>query len=312
MPKKFNFTFSDIKRYSIKKRFSMVSTASFSSPYSKGSSFDTFIKTLPKTLKASELLELVDILKNVIEEKKTFILGIGGHVIKTGLSPLIVDLLKQGYISHMVLNGAGLIHDFELAFNCATSENVDTAIENGSFGMAEETGRIINQAIVEPSKGLGYNLGKFIFESDYKNKNMSILAACYDKKIPVSVHVAFGTDIIHCHPEFDAKVTGEATHVDFLKLVKSVTVLDKGAFISFGSAVIIPEVFLKALTVARNLGFKVNEIYSAYFDFMHQYRPATNIVKRPTSLGGKGFYFIGHHELMMPLFIGCLKESLGK
>lgn len=302
--------FSDLKRYKLKDRFSKVNAEGFSKPKEKIFSFSDFIETLPDMLKADDFKEFVSKTSAIIRAKKQLMLSFGGHVIKVGLSPLVIDMIKSGYITHIAMNGSGMIHDFEIAFNSSTSENVDVAIEDGTFGMAEETGKFINEAIVSPEEGLGYNIGKFIHESDFPNKNLSILGTCYEKGVPVTVHVAYGTDIIHYHPEFDPSATGLATHSDFKKFIYTVSKLNGGAFINFGSAVIIPEIFLKAVTVVRNLGYNLKEVYTANFDFVHQYRSATNIVKRPTSLGGKGFYFIGHHELMLPLLYSSLKESL--
>jgi hypothetical protein len=277
--------FSKLNRYKIKERFSKVETSLFASKFEKSGSFESFLKILPDTLKAKDLRERITTLSGVV---------------------------RSGWIKHLVFNGSGMIHDFEIAFNASTSENVDKAIEDGSFGMAYETGKFINEAITDPEKGLGYNLGKYISESDFPNKEMSILAACYECNIPATVHVAMGTDIIHYHPEFDPKATGLATHRDFEKFVDSVSELEGGALLNFGSAVIVPEIFLKAITVVRNLGVDLRELYTANFDFLHQYRSAINVVKRPTSLGGKGYYFIGHHEIMMPMLYAGLKEAIGE
>jgi len=303
--------FSKLKRYSLKRRASKVDTALFAKGLSRGSSFSEFLEALPDTLIAKDLLELVDVITEAIKFEKQVVMAMGGHVIKVGLSPQIIDMLKSGCISHVMMNGAGMIHDFEIAFNASTSENVDKAIEDGSFGMAIETGKFINEAITEPEKGLGYNVGRFISESDLKEKKRSILATCYESDIPVTVHVAFGTDIIHYHPEFKPGQTGIATHADFKRFIQTVSGLEGGVFLNFGSAVIIPEVFLKAIAVVRNSGVSLREIFTANFDFIVQYRCITNVIKRPTNLGGKGFNFTGHHEIMFPLLYACIKEKMG-
>jgi len=252
--------------------------------------------------------------QNIIEayrKDKQIILMMGAHVIKTGMSPYIIDLMKKGIIKHIAMNGAGSIHDFELAFIGETSEDVQTNIEDGTFGMAEETGSMINNAINISYEGYGKTIGKLIHESNFPYKEHSILKTAYELNIPVTVHVAIGTDIIHQHPSCNGEAIGRATYKDFKMFTESVSRLEGGVLINLGSAVILPEVFLKALTIARNLEFKVGRFTTANLDMIDHYRPRVNIVERPISLGGEGYFIKGKHEKTIPalyhLIIGCLK-----
>jgi len=250
-----------------------------------------------------ELNDLAYRIINAYTRGKQIILMMGAHVIKTGMSLLVVDLMKKGVIKHIAMNGAGPIHDFELALIGETSEYVERTIEDGTFGMIEETGRILNDAIKEGAKndwGMGYSIGKKISDLDLPNKESSILYNAYRLKIPVTVHVAIGTDIIHQHPSCDGAAIGKTSYQDFKIFAESVSKLDEGIIMNIGCAVILPEVFLKALTVARNLGHKVEDITAANFDMNNHYRPRENVVTRPTSLGGKGFMIIERHERTIP------------
>lgn len=247
--------------------------------------------------------ELVEKIINANKNKKQIILMIGAHVIKVGMSLLIIDLMKKGVIKHIAMNGAGPIHDFELALIGETSEYVEQTIEDGTFGMIEETGSILNDTIKDGAKnnyGMGYAIGKKISDLDLPNKEYSILYNAYKLNIPVTVHVAIGTDIIHQHPSCDGAAIGKTTYQDFKIFAESVSKLEDGVLLNIGCAVILPEVFLKALTIARNLGFKVKKITTANFDMIDHYRPRENVVKRPTSLGGKGFIIIEKHEKTIP------------
>ncbi len=250
-----------------------------------------------------ELNDLVYRLINAKVRSKQIILMMGAHVIKTGMSLLVIDLMKKGVIKHVAMNGAGPIHDFELALIGETSEYVEKTIEDGTFGMVEETGKILNDAIKEGAKnnlGYGYSIGKKIDELNLKNKEYSILYNAYKLNIPVTVHVAIGTDIIHQHPSCDGASIGKTSYRDFRTFAESVSKLEDGILLNVGCAVILPEVFLKALTIARNLGYKVEKITAANFDMSNHYRPRENVVTRPTSLGGKGFIIIGRHEVTIP------------
>src|SRR3989344_3461983 len=262
-----------------------------------------------------ELNELCDIITNATVRNKQIILMMGAHVIKVGMSLLVIDLMKKGIINNIAMNGAGPIHDFELALIGETSEYVEDTIEDGTFGMIEETGKILNEAIKEGAKnnlGYGYSIGKKISDLNLKNKEYSILYNAYKLSIPVTVHVAIGTDIIHQHPSCDGAAIGKTSYQDFKIFAESVSKLEEGVILNIGSAVILPEVFLKALTIARNLGYKVEKITAANFDMNNHYRPRENVVTRPTSLGGRGFIIIERHEKTVPTLHRLLVSGLNK
>ncbi|PIN72580.1 hypothetical protein COV22_02850, partial [Candidatus Woesearchaeota archaeon CG10_big_fil_rev_8_21_14_0_10_47_5] len=262
--------FSKIKTYSIKNRNNKVDAKDFYNNKRK-----SFSDRLPSILAANDLNNLVMDLKSAAKGKKQVIVMMGGHVIKCGVSPCILELMQEGMITHVAMNGAGSIHDFEIALIGKTSEDVAAAIDNGSFGMAEETGSLINKAVSEsPDIGHGAALGRFITEKKLWYMHLSILARAYQLKIPATVHVAIGTDITHQHPSCDGAAIGRATYQDFKILTESVSKLEGGVIINIGSAVLLPEVFLKALTIVRNLGFEVRNFTAAAFDMMHQYRVA--------------------------------------
>ena len=247
--------------------------------------------------------ELAERIIDAYRNKKQIILMMGAHVIKVGMSLLIIDLMKKGIVNHVAMNGAGPIHDFELALIGETSEYVEKTIEDGTFGMIEETGSILNEAIKEGAKnnyGMGYAVGKKINDLNLPNKGYSILYNAYKLNIPVTVHAAIGTDIIHQHPNCDGAAVGKTSYQDFKIFAESVSRLEDGVILNVGCAVILPEVFLKALTIARNLGYKVENITAANFDMINHYRPRENVVQRPTSLGGKGFIIIERHEKTIP------------
>ncbi|MCD6101969.1 MAG: hypothetical protein J7J77_02825 [Candidatus Cloacimonetes bacterium] len=294
-----------IKTYSVKDRASKVYIKNFMKIDKEVSTKD-FIEGLPDILKAKEFKEFLSHCEDAIENKKPIIVMMGGHVIKCGLSPIFIKAIEKGIINTIAVNGSVCIHDFEIAFFGKTSEDVDSSLEDGSFGMGKETGRIINQVINKGyESGLGYGeaLGKYIFEEKPKYWEYSILAKAYQHNIPVTVHVAIGTDITHQHKYANGESIGGASFRDFKIFCNQVKGLnDSGVLINFGSAVILPEVFLKAVTIVRNLGFSLKNFYTAVFDMNLHYRPMTNVVQRPTASGGKGYYFVGHHEIMIPLF----------
>jgi hypothetical protein len=302
-----------IKTYPVSGRKSKVDTKSLASVYSKGTSFATWMASLPNFLAADDLKKVSAAIVKARYEDKPFILGMGAHVIKVGLSPLIIDLMERGIITSLALNGACIIHDFELAYAGHTSEDVAEALADGSFGMARETGALLNKAIKQGFKdklGIGAAVGRFIEDSKYPNKHLSILAAGRRLNIPVTVHVAMGTDIIHMHPGADGAAIGEGSHRDFKLLCSAVADLEGGVYINLGSAVLLPEVFLKALTVARNLGNRVDNITTVSMDFMQHYRVRENVLKRPTLNGGACYALTGHHEIMLPLLAACITEEL--
>lgn len=238
--------------------------------------------------------------------------GVGAHVIKVGVSSILVDLMREGWIWAIATNGAGMIHDFEIAFVGHTSEDVDQAIEDGSFGMAHETGDLLNVVINERvgmGMGLGEAVGSFILQDMVQHSPMSILATGVQLGRPVTVHVALGTDVNHVHPRADGAKIGEGTYRDFLRFCERVASLEGGLYLNVGSAVLLPETFLKAVSLARNLGRSLKKITTVNMDFIHHYRPMVNVVRRPTSLGGRGYALTGHHEIMIPLLAAIVKEK---
>lgn len=296
-----------IKTYSIAHRHSKVELSAFAHPGKADTS--ALLDTLPQILKAADFQELVQACRSARDNGKPVIIGLGGHVIKCGLAPMLIELMDAGYVKAFVCNGAVSIHDFEIACFGQTSEDVSTALKDGSFGMAEETSRLLNTAIRDGSVqqlGMGEAIGKYLYEHS-AHPELSLLAGAYSRSIPVSVQVAVGTDIIHQSPHADGRAIGETSLRDFRIFCRQVSLLDGGGvFINLGSAVIVPEVFLKALTVARNITGRVQDFHTAVFDMNMHYRARINVCERPVENGGKGFYFIGHHELMIPLFVKSL------
>lgn len=284
----------------------------FAKPIRSGKeSIATFLDSLPKILVGEQFRILIDDIIKARKKKKPVILMMGAHVIKVGCGPLIIDLLKRNVLTHVAMNSAGCIHDVETAMWGHTSEDVAVALLDGTFGMARETGEFINRALIHGAQtsdaGYGETIGKAICEAQGKYRKYSVLATCYELGIPVTVHAAIGTDIIHQQPSMDGAATGEMTFRDFRVLIHSVKDLQNGGVVlNFGSAVIMPEVFLKALTVARNLNYPVRGFTTATFDMIRHYRPQVNVVQRPTQDGGRGFYFLGHHEILFPLLAASI------
>jgi len=301
---------SNIKTYSLKGRESKVRINDFSRPHAKGGTFKDFYSSLPNILGAKHLQEVVAAIVQARRDGRPVMLGMGAHSIKVGLNPVIIDLMERGIITSLALNGAGIIHDFELALIGQTSEDVDKEILSGAFGMAEETGSMLNQAIrsAADNEGIGSAIGRMIHAGDFPHKNKSLLAAGYRLKVPVTIHVAIGTDIIHMHPSFDGKATGAAAHNDFLSFCALVAELEGGVYINLGSAVLLPEIFLKAVTLCRNLGNPLHHFTTVNMDFVQHYRPNTNVVRRPTQGGGRGYALTGHHEIMLPLLAASIIE----
>jgi hypothetical protein len=303
-----------VKTYSVKARFSKVSSGDFAKAPAKKRSFSAFSASLPNILKAKDLRVIVEDLVTARKKGKAVIFMAGAHVIKCGLNPVLIELIKKKVITCICLNGAGIIHDFEIAFQGKTSEDVAENLKCGRFGMGKETADFINSAVKEGSNrglGLGYSVACKISESKLANKNLSLLYNAYKNKIPVCVFVGIGTDIIHQHPSFDAALTARGSQKDFYTLTENIRGLNKGGVVlNFGSAVILPEVFLKALNLARNLGSKVCDFTTANFDMIYHYRPSQNVVSRPVLSGGRGFYIIGHHEIMLPLLAQAVIEQI--
>lgn len=306
----------DLKRvrtYPIKKRKNKVKIVDFAKPGKEKATFVDFIDSLPFILAGKNFRQITQAIVNAYSKKRPVILAMGAHVIKCGLSPILIDLMKRGIVSAVALNGAGAIHDFEVGLIGETSEDVVRGLDTGIFGLAEETGKLMNQAInesKEPGLGMGYILGKKIIEMKAPYEKFSILAAGIKLDIPVTVHVAIGTDVIHMHPEANGAIIGEKTFNDFRIFTSLITNLEGGVYLNVGSAVILPEVFLKALTIARNLGHKVENFTAVNLDMYEHYRPLENVVRRPTSKGGKGYSLLGHHEILIPLLSQAVIEII--
>jgi len=304
-----------LRTYPLRTRHSKVKMADGASPWRRGGSFQKFLETLPDILAGQTFKAVVAAIVEARKKKKPVILGMGAHPTKVGLNPILVDLMRKDVITAVAMNGAVVIHDFELAYQGHTSEEVEAEIDSGRFGMAEDTGRILNEAIVkgwEKGLGLGESVGRYI-TSDLKrfpHRRSSLLAAGVQLGIPVTVHVAIGTDIIHMHPSANGEAIGGASLLDFRKLAAVVSQIEDGVYINLGSAVFLPEVFLKTVTLGRNLGRALKRITTVNMDFLSHYRPLTNVVKRPTQKGGKGYNLIGHHELMVPLLAAAVLEGL--
>ncbi len=284
------FDRSRIRTYSLKDRPSRVSLSDVKP-----------LASISDPIRSPEFLELVQRIKSSKQHGKPVVWMMGGHVVKVGLSRYVIDLLKRGYITHLATNGAFSIHDFEMAFMGATSEDVQAQLNEGLFGMAEETGSYINEAINrDAEKGYGAAIGEMIEKRNLPFKELSIAWNCWKLKIPYTVHVAIGTDIIHQHPSCDGARLGLATYNDFLKLTDTLCSLDRGVVLNIGCAVIMPEVFLKALSITRNLGHPTHNITTANFDMLTHYRPRVNVVERPTAAGGKGYNFQEMHQRSIP------------
>ena len=307
---------SKIKTISIKTRKSKVTPKDFAVPFDPaGQSFDHFVRSLPNILAAAQLKNLVADIVRASRRKKPVIVMMGAHVIKVGLSPILIDLVRRKVITAIAMNSAASIHDVETALWGQTSEDVAENILDGKFGMSRETGEFINTSLTightMTDLGYGETLGRALTEAPAKNKRVSILATCYELGVPVTVHAAIGTDIVHQQPTMDGAATGELSFRDFKIFAHTVGgLVNGGVVLNIGSAVIMPEVFLKALTVARNLGSKAKGFTTANFDMFRHYRPMMNVVLRPTQKTGTGYDFAGHHEIMIPLLAAMIKQRL--
>ncbi len=289
-----------------------VLTSQFAKPFVSSGSFETFLSGLPDFLAARDLKTLISLMRYAKNGQRPILCALGAHPIKVGLNPVLIEMMKEGWISGLALNGAGIIHDFEIAFSGHTSEDVESQIKDGDFGMSRETGTKLNEAISsgQDKLGLGEIVGKLIASSTYPFKDLSLFAAAYELNIPVTVHVAIGTDTIHFHPKVSGEALGKTSLRDFFLFCSLVKGLHGGGvFLNVGSAVVLPEVFLKAVSFVRNKGLDLDGFSTAVFDFNHHYRPNQNVVKRPLGKKGKGFYFIGHHEIMIPLLAAALKSN---
>ena len=306
--------FTKLRTYPAGSRKSKVNRNAFARVCRRGGSFRQFYESLPDFLAAQSLRAVVDAVVAAHAQRKRVLWMFGAHVIKVGLSPLLIELMQRKVVTAIALNGAGVIHDFELAFMGSTSEEVAEALADGSFGMAEETHSRINRAIREGAKrgwGLGRSVGAMIVKSRLPHRQLSVLATCYQLGVPATVHVAIGTDIIHQQSTADGAAIGQTSLADFRRLVGVVSTLGHGGVVgNLGSAVILPEVFLKAVSIARNLGHSVKDFTAFDFDMIRHYRPMENVLKRPTLLGGRAMHITGHHELMIPLLARAIIERL--
>lgn len=297
----------------LKDRTSKVKIDDFGHPWKPGADFGRFLASLPRILAADDFTNIVGKMVRAVQSEKKIILAMGAHAIKVGLNPVILDLMDRGILTGLAMNGAGIIHDTELAMVGHTSEDVAAHLGDGKFGMAEETGRLLNKAISEGADkgyGLGKAVGAMLIKEGFPYNRYSLLARAFEKNIPLTVHVAIGTDIIHFHPNADGAAIGKTSHLDFRLFASMVSGLEDGVFINLGSAVILPEVFLKAISLVRNLGREVKKFTTVNMDFIRHYRPMTNVVERPTLEGGKGYSLIGHHEIMFPLLAAAVIEGL--
>jgi deoxyhypusine synthase len=313
--------FSGISTYSLESRKSKVNTAMFGKPMDGSENVLGFISKLPHILAGDSLRKLIRAMLYARTSGKPILWGFGGHVIKVGLGPIMNDLMQSGFVTGIAMNGSAAIHDFEVALRGTTSEEVEEQIGEGRFGMARETGEYMNTAINTAAAGLiglGEGIGRFIQEGaasgiQFQHRSSSILSEAYTKRIPVTVHVAIGTDIIHAHPQASGQALGATTYQDFRLFCTMVRELDGGGvYVNVGSAVVLPEVFLKAVSVVRNLGHRLEEFTTANLDFIQHYRPTQNVLKRPTQNSGQSVALTGHHEIMIPLIAAALKGSLEK
>jgi len=303
-----------VKTIPIARRKSKVSLAMFGKACRKGETFQAFLDSLPNILAAKELRECVDAIIRARRRSKPVIAAIGGHVVKCGLNRVIIDLMRRGVITALAMNGATSIHDFEIALAGKTSEDVQEGLNRGTFGMAEETGAMMNDALAAGDAsgfGAGWAIGFYILEHRLPHRDASLLAQAVRLRLPATVHIAIGTDTIHQHPQADGRILGQMTMNDFMLFTDVVANLGGGGvMLNIGSAVILPEVFLKALNIARNAGIRVTNFTTATFDMMVQYRAMQNVVRRPVAAGGRGYYIIGHHEIMIPLLSRAIIERL--
>jgi len=306
------FDLSGVKTYPLKSRKSKAHVGDFATPFEPGAGVRGLVSSLPAVLAAADFKAVVHAMAAARQDGRAIVWGLGAHVIKTGLSPVLVDLMERGFVSAVATNGAGIIHDFEIALAGATSEDVDEALGPGQFGMAEETATLLNKAIADGARdglGLGQCVGRFLGERHPQYERYSVAATAWRLGIPFTVHVAIGTDIVHMHPQASGAAIGETSLRDFRYFTSAVARLERGVYLNCGSAVILPEVFLKAVALARNQGHSLEGLTTVNFDFLRHYRPHTNVVSRPTAGIGRGYSITGHHELMIPLLAAALIED---
>jgi hypothetical protein len=307
------FDLSGVRTYPLASRRSKARAEDFAKPVAAGATFRQWFDSLPALLGAADLRRVVQAIVGARRNGGGVVWGIGAHVIKTGVSPVLIDLMARGYVSALAMNGAGLIHDFEVALAGATSEDVDEALGPGRFGVAEETGTLLNEAIArahQTGEGLGQGVARFLATRKPPHAANSLLVAAHRLEVPVTVHVAIGTDIIHMHPSASGAAIGETSLRDFRYLTASVSRLTGGVYLNCGSAVVLPEVFLKAVALARNAGASLAGLTTVNIDFLRMYRPQTNVVTRPVAgTGGTGIALVGHHEVLIPLLAAAVIEA---
>lgn len=307
-------SFDGLKTTSLLDRPSKVNIEDFGQPWLPGESFSRFMESLPGFLAANLLRQAVHAIAEAHCKGRTVILGMGAHAIKVGLNPILISALERGIFSGIALNGAGIIHDTELALAGKTSEDVAAQLKDGQFGMARETAGFIHEAVAEAHRkgraGLGQAIGQALLDKNAPNAHLSLLATAAKLEIPVTVHVAMGTDIIHMHPGMDGAAMGALSYRDFRLFARLVSTLKGGVYINLGSAVILPEVFLKAVSIVFNLGYDLEGLTTVNMDFQRHYRPQVNVVDRPTAGVGKGIYLVGHHEVMFPLLMAAVIDEI--
>jgi hypothetical protein len=307
-----DFDLSGVRTYPLASRKSKANRVDFATPYAPGGGVRGLVSALPSILAASDFKAVVAAIRGAHAGGRGIVWGLGAHVIKTGLSPVLIDLMSRGYVSAIATNGAAVIHDFEIALSGATSEDVDEALGPGRFGMAEETGRQLNAAIndgVKKGLGLGQSVAQWLDALKPPHADVSVLAAAARLGVPVTVHVGIGTDIIHMHRDASGAAIGEGSLRDFRYFVSNVARLERGVYLNCGSAVILPEVFLKAVALARNQGRSLDGLTTVNLDFARLYRPETNVVSRPVAGVGKGYALTGHHEIMIPLLAAAILDG---
>jgi hypothetical protein len=304
-----------VATYPLASRKSKVDRSAFARPHARGASLASFLDTLPSVLAGETLRALRDEILRARARRRPVLWGLGAHVVKVGLSPVLIDLMERGFVTGIALNGAGVVHDFEVAVTGRTSEDVAAGLGTGAFGMARETGEEVNRAIVQGDAdglGLGAAVGRHLSTRRPRPRHLdaSLLAAAWRLGLPATVHVAIGTDTVHMHPACDPAAVGRSSHLDFRTFAGEVARLGGGGvYLNVGSAVVLPEVFLKAVTLARNLGHRVGDFATANLDFLQSYRPGVNVVERPVAGSGRGYRLTGHHEILVPLLAAALVEK---
>jgi hypothetical protein len=309
------FDLSGVRSYPLSSRQSKARTEDFARPVEAGGTFRSFFDSLPAILGGRDLRRVVQAIVDARGRDAGIVWGLGAHVIKTGLSPVLIDLMQRGYVSALATNGAGIIHDFEVALSGGTSEDVDESLGPGRFGMAEETGTLLNEAVrrgADAGLGLGQAVAAFLADGRAPYADRSVAVAAHRLGIPLTVHVALGTDIIHMHPAASGAAIGETSLRDFRYFASAVARLQGGVYLNCGSAVILPEVFLKAVALARNAGAPLEGLTTVNIDFLRMYRPQTNVVIRPVAgTNGAGISLVGHHEILIPLIAAGVIELGG-